>query len=58
MSTEGYLDPAVYFNLIQGATLDITSSRYITVAGLTVALYDIFLLLADEVRHVLLNRGY
>lgn len=64
MSAEGsngddaYVDPAVCINLIQGATLNITNSRYITVAGLTVALYDIFLLLADEVRHVLLNRGY
>jgi hypothetical protein len=54
-----YLDPTACANLIQGATLNITNSRYIVVSGLAVALYDIFLLLADEVWHVvLLNRGY
>jgi hypothetical protein len=61
MSVEGagaYLDPAVCANLIQGATLNITNSRYIVVSGLAIALYDIFLLLADEVRHVLLNQRY
>jgi len=48
-----YLDPAVRLNLIEGATLNITQSQYITVCGLTVAWYDIFLLLVDEVRIVL-----
>lgn len=45
-----WLDPAVCTNLAMGATFNLTNSRYLTVAGLTVALYDIFLLMADEVR--------
>jgi hypothetical protein len=35
--------------ILAGAALNITNSRYLTVAGLTIAIYDIFLLIADEV---------
>ena len=43
------LDPAVCLQLATGATLNLTNSRYIIAAGLTIALYDVFLLFSDEV---------
>ena len=47
------LDLAVCTQLLTGATLNIITSRYIAVAGLTIAIYDIFLLFSDEVSRFL-----
>ena len=44
------LDPAACLELMSGALLNITVSRYIMAAGLTIAIYDILLLFSDEVR--------
>jgi hypothetical protein len=44
------LDIQTCLELMSGALLNITVSRYIMAAGLTIALYDILLLFSDEVR--------
>ncbi|KIM33999.1 hypothetical protein M408DRAFT_325543 [Serendipita vermifera MAFF 305830] len=46
------LDPTICLQLAKGATLNLNTSRYIMLAGLTIALYDIFLLSSDEIRLV------
>ncbi|PVG03173.1 hypothetical protein CPB86DRAFT_695685 [Serendipita vermifera] len=51
------LDPYVCMQILAGAALNITNSRYLTVAGLTIAMYDIFLLFSDEIRLVWTHRS-
>lgn len=47
-----FLDPAICAQLLTGAILNLNTNRYILAAGLTIALYEIFLLFSDEVRLV------
>lgn len=49
------LDPLTCLELMSGALLNITVSRYIMAAGLTIALYDVLLLFSDEVRRANFN---